>query len=125
MSQPRSHYASAGRASAEEERVKLHEKLGGVDNGQRLGVGGTSPRLEGTRVGFLKEIAEWLESKSSEPILWIGGVAGCGKTAVATSIINAQSELSPGAIFYFNAKDQANVYLNGCSCVNENVRVVE
>jgi hypothetical protein len=42
--------------------------------------------LEDTRVELLAEIAQWMADPSAEPVYWLTGLAGTGKTTIAQSV---------------------------------------
>ncbi|EJD08012.1 WD40 repeat-like protein [Fomitiporia mediterranea MF3/22] len=58
--------------------------------------------LKDTRTGYLDKIKAWLHSPSTETnILWLNGVAGSGKSTVATSILDYCDSGSCLAAFLF------------------------
>ena len=58
--------------------------------------------LEGTRIDYLRTIMEWA-SFSDRRVLWFHGLAGCGKSTLATSIANIFREQGRlGAFVFFN-----------------------
>ncbi|EJC99691.1 WD40 repeat-like protein [Fomitiporia mediterranea MF3/22] len=62
--------------------------------------------LEDTRVEVLNEIMDWLLSDTTQNILWLHGVAGCGKSAIATTIAEYCREMSRlGAFVFFRRAD--------------------
>ncbi|KAE9393731.1 hypothetical protein BT96DRAFT_887034 [Gymnopus androsaceus JB14] len=44
-----------------------------------------SPCLEGTRTGMLETLMEWAKNPHSQPIFWLNGIAGTGKSTIAQS----------------------------------------
>jgi hypothetical protein len=42
--------------------------------------------LEDTRVELLAEVAKWMADPSTEPVYWLKGMAGTGKTTIAQSV---------------------------------------
>jgi NACHT domain len=59
--------------------------------------------LEGTRVGLLEQILDWSDNPSSEPVYWLKGMAGTGKSTVARTVchrLNRRKCL--GASFFFS-----------------------
>ncbi|KZW02990.1 hypothetical protein EXIGLDRAFT_318498 [Exidia glandulosa HHB12029] len=66
-------------SNLEEILKPVHEALSGSD---------TAPPscLEGTRAALLQELVQWISSDSPERILWLCGMAGTGKSAVAKSV---------------------------------------
>ncbi|EJC99863.1 WD40 repeat-like protein [Fomitiporia mediterranea MF3/22] len=64
--------------------------------------------LEDTRIEVLNEIMDWLLSGTEQNILWLRGVAGSGKSTVATTIAEYCREMSClGAFLFFNRVDGA------------------
>ncbi|OAA81575.1 hypothetical protein LEL_01120 [Akanthomyces lecanii RCEF 1005] len=58
--------------------------------------------LANTRVELLEEIQNWAADSSAEPILWLNGMAGTGKSTISRTIAEsfaAQGRL--GASFFF------------------------
>ncbi|KAK7016171.1 WD40-repeat-containing domain protein [Favolaschia claudopus] len=59
--------------------------------------------LTGTRTEILSFISQWLLTPYNETILWVGGLAGSGKSALAASIASRMAGMSRlGAIHFFN-----------------------
>ena len=46
------------------------------------------PCLEGTREEVLIEITDWIRSDTEQNILWLRGVAGSGKSTIATTVVD-------------------------------------
>jgi WD40 repeat protein len=74
--------------------------------------GGREPCLKGTRVEILHEIEKWAADKRENPVLWLSGVAGSGKTTVAQSFaerVFAEGRL--GASFFCSRgiTDRSNI----------------
>jgi hypothetical protein len=67
---------------------------------------------QGTRVGLLASITSWMNNPSSEPIYWLSGAAGTGKTTVAqsVSIIAQQQGLITSTFFFSRATDDRRDY---------------
>ncbi|EJC99732.1 WD40 repeat-like protein [Fomitiporia mediterranea MF3/22] len=64
--------------------------------------------LEDTRIEVLNEIMNWLLSDTEQNILWLRGVAGSGKSTIATTIAEHCREMSClGAFLFFNRVDGA------------------
>ncbi|KAH7927519.1 WD40 repeat-like protein [Leucogyrophana mollusca] len=62
--------------------------------------------LPGTRVELLRRISEWIAKKDGEPICWLNGLAGSGKSAVAQSVAEryaGQQRLA--ASFFFSRRE--------------------
>jgi len=59
--------------------------------------------MEGTRVEVLNQILRWIMDPKAQPIFWLGGMAGTGKTSIASSIcelIRADNKLCLGGSFF-------------------------
>ncbi|KAK1229834.1 hypothetical protein PQX77_007093 [Marasmius sp. AFHP31] len=68
--------------------------------------------LEGTRKEALRIIWEWLLAEGKEnPICWLWGTAGVGKSAIAMTIANAseQKGLLVSSFFFFRSEAKRNV----------------
>ncbi|KAH7915633.1 hypothetical protein BJ138DRAFT_997421 [Hygrophoropsis aurantiaca] len=62
--------------------------------------------LPGTRADILRCICDWVETSDSQPICWLSGMAGSGKSAIAQSIAEkfaAQKRLA--ASFFFSRRE--------------------
>ncbi|KAJ3491271.1 hypothetical protein NLG97_g5627 [Lecanicillium saksenae] len=58
--------------------------------------------LPDTRVGILQEITAWAQDATSEPIFWLRGMAGTGKSTIARTIAKAfDADGQLGATFFF------------------------
>ncbi|EJD07054.1 uncharacterized protein FOMMEDRAFT_59301, partial [Fomitiporia mediterranea MF3/22] len=58
--------------------------------------------LHGTRENVLRNVEQWVHSRNHcQQIYWIHGVAGCGKSSVATSVADAleREEVLSGSFF--------------------------
>ncbi|KAJ7510809.1 WD40 repeat-like protein, partial [Mycena galericulata] len=77
-----------------------------VDDGWRR-----SGCLDGTRQDLLQEIIQWLETPSgTHNILWLHGVAGCGKSTISTSIFEHFHNRSRlGASIFLNRTKPAGI----------------
>ncbi|KAJ7208224.1 hypothetical protein GGX14DRAFT_566949 [Mycena pura] len=66
--------------------------------------------LDGTRVEILKKITDRLDSQSNTTnILWLSGVAGSGKSTIATSVSEHFRRLGRlGAFIFFTRNDEAS-----------------
>jgi hypothetical protein len=68
--------------------------------------------LPGTRVKILEEIVDWIErpsvsSEEPEPcVYWLHGVAGCGKSTIASAIAQRFKNLERCAWYFFDASRQ-------------------
>ena len=64
--------------------------------------------LHGTREDLLRSITEWATNLSGEQrLFWLHGVAGCGKTTLATTIANVFREQDRLGAFLFFDRDDA------------------
>ena len=64
--------------------------------------------LRGTRTGILLQLEDWLEDKESQPIFWLNGLAGTGKSTIAQTFAEvAFAEGKLGASF-FCSRDSEN-----------------
>ncbi|KAI0014441.1 hypothetical protein F4779DRAFT_11125 [Xylariaceae sp. FL0662B] len=58
--------------------------------------------LQGTRVDLLREISQWVDNSRSEPILWLNGMAGTGKSTIARTLAHSiTKDRRLGASFFF------------------------
>ena len=76
---------------------KHHVREAVYDAQQRSGC------MEGTRIDVLDRILRWIMDPKAQPIFWLGGMAGTGKTAIAWSIcarIRADDTLCLGGSFF-------------------------
>lgn len=80
-------------ADSREQRLPLtaHEcrllsKLRPVTTALHSAEGAPRACHRGTRKAVLRHVKAWFQDSSSSPILWLSGVAGTGKTAIAQSI---------------------------------------
>lgn len=63
--------------------------------------------LEGTRISTLEYIHRWIaEEESTSQLFWLHGVAGCGKSSVATSICQALGDRLAGSFFCKRDQDE-------------------
>ncbi|EJC99860.1 WD40 repeat-like protein, partial [Fomitiporia mediterranea MF3/22] len=65
--------------------------------------------LKDTRVEVLNEIMNWVLSDTTQNILWLHGVAGSGKSTIATTIAERCREMSRlGAFIFFRRADSTD-----------------
>jgi hypothetical protein len=65
--------------------------------------------LYGTREGILAEIIEWVHAPENKQCMyWLHGVAGCGKSAIASTVAHRFLSLNRCAWFFFDALKQAD-----------------
>jgi hypothetical protein len=67
--------------------------------------------LSGTRESILSEIEEWINRPPDEEdrcVYWLHGVAGCGKSAIASTIAQRFRAMKRCASYFFDASKQAN-----------------
>ncbi|KIO27438.1 hypothetical protein M407DRAFT_23367 [Tulasnella calospora MUT 4182] len=90
------------------ERRRLLNCLG---DGQYGGRGDTIEDIvcfPGTRLEILKEIDEWIRDESSpNPVLWISGMAGRGKSTIASTVVHNWKCRASCAIFHFRRGQSA------------------
>ncbi|KAL0944803.1 vegetative incompatibility protein het-e-1 [Colletotrichum truncatum] len=61
-----------------------------------------SPKCEsGTRLGILKRIHQWIDEPSAEPLFWLVGPAGTGKSTIARTVADFLYENNRLAAGYF------------------------
>ena len=76
---------------------KHHVREAVYDAQQRSGC------MQGTRINVLDRIIRWIMDPKSQPIFWLGGMAGTGKTSIASSIcelVRADVRLLLGGSFF-------------------------
>ncbi|EJP61379.1 WD40 repeat-like domain-containing protein [Beauveria bassiana ARSEF 2860] len=58
--------------------------------------------LADTRIELLQQITDWAKDKNAEPIFWLNGMAGTGKSTISRTIARSFSENGQlGASFFF------------------------
>ncbi|KAL4744400.1 hypothetical protein BDW72DRAFT_199629 [Aspergillus terricola var. indicus] len=64
--------------------------------------------LENTRVAVLDEIYKWANNRQGEPILWISGWAGSGKSTIARTVVRTLQESTQfiTANFFFASDEE-------------------
>ncbi|KAL2836945.1 hypothetical protein BJY01DRAFT_221446 [Aspergillus pseudoustus] len=80
--------------------------------------GAKSQCLDGTQLGTLTQIQSWIEDPKAEPIFWLRGMAGTGKSTIARTAAHAfnqrrtlvgdgrlADEVCLGGSFFFNRTD--------------------
>jgi len=76
---------------------KHHVREAVYDAQQRSGC------MQGTRIDVLDRIIRWIMDPKAQPIFWLGGMAGTGKTSIASSIcelVRADDKLCLGGSFF-------------------------
>ncbi|KAE9387193.1 hypothetical protein BT96DRAFT_492285 [Gymnopus androsaceus JB14] len=71
-----------------------------------------SPCLEGTRIGILEMLMRWARNRHSQPIFWLSGIAGTGKSTIAQSFCESleKDNLLGGSFFCSReSEDHRNV----------------
>ncbi|KAH7907480.1 hypothetical protein BJ138DRAFT_1014441, partial [Hygrophoropsis aurantiaca] len=59
-----------------------------------------------TRVEILSRISSWIENESSQPICWLNGLAGSGKSAIAQCVAEIYAEKNQlAASFFFSRRE--------------------
>ncbi|KAH7909837.1 hypothetical protein BJ138DRAFT_1010038, partial [Hygrophoropsis aurantiaca] len=62
--------------------------------------------LQGTRVEVLNCISSWIETEGSQPICWLNGLAGSGKSAIAQRVAETYYEKKQlAASFFFSRRE--------------------
>lgn len=85
-----------------EEQQRLLDRLGDASYGARGDAIEDVICLEGTRVEVLDSINTWVrDASTSEKVLWIRGMAGRGKSTVASTVAYQWKYWSASAIFHF------------------------
>lgn len=63
--------------------------------------------LENTRVDLFEEIQDWVDSSTANPIFWLQGMAGTGKSTISRTIARDLKQRGIlGATFFFNRSEQ-------------------
>ncbi|KAG8937582.1 hypothetical protein FRC04_010604, partial [Tulasnella sp. 424] len=85
-----------------EEQQRLLDRLGDASYGARGKAIEDVICLEGTRVQTLERINAWIRNTStSENVLWIRGMAGRGKSTIASTVAHRWKYQAASAIFHF------------------------
>lgn len=85
-----------------EEHQRLLDRLGDANYGARGDAIEDVICLEGTRVEVLQSINAWIrDASASEKVLWIRGMAGRGKSTIASTVAHQWKYQSASAIFHF------------------------
>ncbi|KAG8918277.1 hypothetical protein FRC01_001950, partial [Tulasnella sp. 417] len=105
----------AARLITEFENVQMQEERRGFLD--RLGDGNYGARgssledvtcLPNTRVGILGRIDDWIRSKSTlDRVLWIRGMAGRGKSTIASTVAHSWMYRASCAIYHFRRDENA------------------
>ena len=64
--------------------------------------------LPGTRVTTLSMIVDWSRSLSAQNVLWLNGVAGCGKSAISHTVAQMLHECGLLASCFFFSRDSVS-----------------
>jgi hypothetical protein len=96
-----------------EEGVALAELRQVLPKKWRPGYDSAHGCMEGTRLDILKYINDWAMDLHSEPLLWLHGLAGSGKSAIASSVCQQLDERGDGQQFlgasFFCKRDDKNL----------------
>lgn len=85
----------------EKQRLLL-DRLGDASYGARGNTIDEVVCLPGTRLKALERIDDWIRDRSpSERVLWIRGMAGRGKSTIASTVVNSWRYRAANAIFHF------------------------
>jgi hypothetical protein len=81
------------------ERLQL---LNPVPDATYDSIRGVSGCLEGTRQEIIEEIFEWIDGNGAQPVCWLNGAAGSGKSAISRSVAHlCEKSNRLGASFFF------------------------
>ncbi|KAG8935564.1 hypothetical protein FRC00_010896 [Tulasnella sp. 408] len=98
-------YIKAARKEREDlrkEREELIDRLGDANYGARDSEIENVVCFPGTRVDILARINDWARGEDSEPVFWLRGMAGRGKSAIASTVAYGWREQNTScAIFHF------------------------
>ncbi|KIO26408.1 hypothetical protein M407DRAFT_24370, partial [Tulasnella calospora MUT 4182] len=91
------------------ERIRLLDRLGDGSYGARGNAIEDVVCLPGTRVEILNRISAWIKntSPSADRVLWIRGMAGRGKSAIASTVAHEWASKGSCAIFHFRRGQNA------------------
>ncbi|KAG8967742.1 hypothetical protein FRC05_001921 [Tulasnella sp. 425] len=85
-----------------EEQRRLLDRLGDANYGARGDAIEDVICLEGTRVRTLERISAWIrDTSTSKNVLWIRGMAGRGKSTIASTVAHQWKYQAASAIFHF------------------------
>ncbi|KAG8905457.1 hypothetical protein FRC01_008342, partial [Tulasnella sp. 417] len=89
-------------ATVQKEREDLIDRLGDGNYGARDSEIQNITCLPGTRVDILAQINEWVKAENSERVFWLRGMAGRGKSAIASTVAYAwRDQKASCALFHF------------------------
>ncbi|THU91490.1 hypothetical protein K435DRAFT_231380 [Dendrothele bispora CBS 962.96] len=70
--------------------------------------------LDGTCLQTIESVVKWVSDTSSSTLLWLHGLAGTGKSTIATTIADYYTQLNRlGAFIYFNRKEEEKSRFEG------------
>lgn len=64
--------------------------------------------LPNTRVELLKQIMEWAKDNSAEPIFWLNGMAGTGKSTISRTVARTFADNGQLSASFFFKKGEAD-----------------
>ncbi|KAG8914458.1 hypothetical protein FRC00_013490 [Tulasnella sp. 408] len=89
-------------ATVRRERQDLIDRLGDGDYGARGNKKEDVVCLQGTRVEILARINDWVKGNNSERVFWLRGMAGRGKSAIASTVAyDWRDQNTSCALFHF------------------------
>ncbi|KIO24817.1 hypothetical protein M407DRAFT_25779, partial [Tulasnella calospora MUT 4182] len=89
-------------AEVRKEQRRLLDRLGDAKYGARGNTIEEVICLTGTRVEILERIDSWIrDTSSSNRVLWIRGMAGRGKSTIASTVVHSWKYRASCAIFHF------------------------
>lgn len=92
----------------QKDKRRLLDRLGDGDHGARGNALNDVICLPGTRADILQRIDDWIrETSSSERVLWIRGMAGRGKSTIASTVTHNWRSRASCAIFHFRRGQDA------------------
>jgi hypothetical protein len=87
----------------------VHKKLDPLTRATLISYNAPSGCLAGTRVSVLRQLTAWVDDQHTTPclsLLWLSGMAGAGKTAIARTFADRmEDENMLGAAFFIDPQD--------------------
>src|SRR6202451_499043 len=83
--------------------IELLKPLNPVPDAMYDSIRGVSGCLEGTRQEIIGKIFEWIDGGSDQPVCWLNGAAGSGKSAIARTVAHLceRSDRLCASFFFF------------------------
>jgi NACHT domain len=84
---------------------------------------GVAGCLEGTRVEIIGEIVEWIDGSSDQPVCWLNGAAGGGKSAIARTVAHLceRSNRLCASFFFFKGAGRRSTITHFISTIAYNM----